>query len=115
MKKINSFYYNRKKKQTGIGNRHFRMEADVNITQQEGGRWRKQDPGLVGTKIPEFRKPVLSPDVAETMETVKTAYDYYRLFQPDTFANEVVYQSKLYAVQKDYKKQLESVSIDTYR
>lgn len=50
------------------------------------------------------------------MENVVSAYDYYRLFMPDSFAEEVVYQSKLYAVQKNYpKKQLDCLSLDTYR
>jgi hypothetical protein len=36
-------------------------------------------------------------------------------FQPDSFASEVVYQSRLYAVQKDKKLSLETMTLDTCR
>jgi hypothetical protein len=43
------------------------------------------------------------------------AYDYYKLFQSDSFVTEIVYQSKLYAVQKGYQKSVDQVTSDTYR
>jgi hypothetical protein len=58
---------------------------------------------------------VLAAEDREKLESLNSAYDYYRLFQSDSFANEVVYQSRLYAVQKGYNKALEQLSRDTYR
>lgn len=44
-----------------------------------------------------------------------SAFDYYRVFQPPNFVQEVVYQSKLYAVQKNKKMSLDTMNEDTYR
>ena len=63
-------------------------------------QWTPQDPGLVGVNTPEFIKPVMSDENREKLEDLSTAYDYYKLFQSDAFANEVVFQSRLYAVHK---------------
>ena len=82
----------------------------------DSGRWIKNDPGLVGSRVPVFKKPVLSTEDQETLDSLSSAYDFYKLFQPDSYVNEVLYQSKLYAVQKNYpKKQLENLSMDAYR
>jgi hypothetical protein len=61
-------------------------------------QWTPQDPGLVGVNTPEFIKPLMSDENRGNLEDLSTAYDYYKLFQSDGFANEV--QSRLYGVQK---------------
>ncbi len=54
-------------------------------------QWTPQDPGLVGVNTPEFIKPVMSDENREKLEDLSTAYDYYKLFQCDAFANEVIF------------------------
>jgi hypothetical protein len=110
----------KKRKRSDIGNKTRRLEADESGEEDSGdgmlpGQWSHKNPGLVGTKIPAFVKPVLAAEDREKLESLNSAYDYYRLFQSDSFANEVVYQSRLYAVQKGYNKALEQLSRDTYR
>ncbi len=78
-------------------------------------QWTPQDPGLVGVNTPEFIKPVMSDENREKLEDLSTAYDYYKLFQSDAFANEVVFQSRLYAVHKGLICNLPHISRDTYR
>jgi len=78
-------------------------------------QWTPQDPGLVGVNTPEFIKPVMSDENREKLEDLSTAYDYYKLFQSDAFANEVVFQSRLYAVHKGLECNLPHISRDTYR
>ena len=80
-----------------------------------GGQWTKRDPGLIGTNTPVFIKPIMSAENKDKLEGLSTAYEYYKLFQSDTFANEVVFQSRLYAVQKGFETLLPHVSRDTYR
>ena len=77
--------------------------------------WNKTNSGMVGSKVPEFIKPVLSADYQQQLENISSGYDYYKLFQPDSFANEIVSQSRLYALQKGYTNSSETVSQDTYR
>lgn len=79
------------------------------------GQWKKEDPGLIGTKVPPFIRPVLSAGDQDKLENCKTAYDFYKLFQPDEFVDEVVYQSKLYGEQKNLGKSMELVTSNTYR
>jgi hypothetical protein len=42
---------------------------------------------------PEFIKPVMLDKNREKLEDLSTAYDYYKLFQSDGFANEFLFQS----------------------
>jgi hypothetical protein len=77
--------------------------------------WSRRDPALVGSKIPTFIKPVMTLEDKEKLEILSTAFDYYKLFQPDSFVREIVYQSRLYAVQKNHKKAMESLNSHTYR
>ncbi len=61
-------------------------------------QWTPQDPGLVGVNMPEFIKPVMSDENRDLkLEDLSTAYNYYKLFQSNGFANEVIIQSRLYA------------------
>jgi hypothetical protein len=110
----------KKRKRSGIGNKTRRLEADES-DEEDGdtppavGEWSRKNPGLVGTQVPDFIKPVLAAEDSEKLENLNSAYDFYKLFQSDSFANEIVYQSRLYAVQKSYNKALEQLSRDTYR
>jgi hypothetical protein len=87
------------------------MEMEV----EASGLWTHKNPELVGTNIPPYVQPVLSAEKTALFSNTASAYDYYKLFQPNTFAEEIVYQSKLYAVQKNLKKSLDCMNIDTYR
>lgn len=113
----------RKRKRAAIGNRATRLENDSD-TEDEGppvvvpqprGQWTRQDPGLIGTNTPHFIKPVISAMDYSKLDDLSTAFDYYKLFQSDSFANEVIYQSRLYAVQKGFESCLPHISRDTYR
>jgi hypothetical protein len=79
------------------------------------GQWSHNDPELVGSNIPPFIKPVLSAKDSDHLENLSTAYDYYKLFQSDSFVNEVLYQSRLYAVQKGFQKPMELLNRNTDR
>lgn len=89
-------------------------EDDGEVQPQEG-QWTRKDQGFLGTKVPPFIKPVLSAADTDILETAKTAYDYYKLFQPDEYVDEIIYQSKLYGVQRNFGKSMELVSSNTYR
>ena len=78
------------------------------------GSWKKQDPGLIGSKVPDLILPELPPEVVEAAATY-TAYDYYKLFKPSSFMDTIVEQSKLYGGQKDMLRQAELVNVNTYR
>jgi hypothetical protein len=76
--------------------------------------WVQTDPVLLGTQIPAFTPQDL-PEEFVAAATNYNAYDYYKLFQPDDYAEMVVEQSKLYGGQKDLHKAVAQVNIDTYR
>jgi hypothetical protein len=58
----------RKRKRGALGNKKKRMENDEEEEQANGGGpappgpWKKRDPGLVGSNIPPFLKPVRSAE-----------------------------------------------------
>lgn len=81
-----------------------------------GNQWSSKDPGLAGSKVPEFQRPVLgAAGDNDSFDEVLSAYDYYKLFQSDDFVEQIVYQSKLYGVQKDFPRAVEIFSLDKYR
>lgn len=91
------------------GNRHRTSTGN-------GNQWSNRDLGLAGSKVPTFQQPVLGgAGDSETFDDVVTAYDYYKLFQSDEFAEQIVYQSKLYGVQKNFPRAVEIFSLDKYR
>jgi hypothetical protein len=119
----------RKRKRVTVGSKGDKLQASGSRLQagsdsegdegeeDEGvsGQWSKKSTGLVGSKTPSFTKPVLTAADRDTLESLTTAYSYYKIFQPDSFVNNVVYQSKLYAVQKNYTKAMDIITCDTYR
>jgi hypothetical protein len=92
-------------------------EEEPEANQRNPSKWSRRNPGLLGSNIPRYIQPELDEENKEWVEQLKTgsAYDFYKVFQPPMFAEEVVYQSRLYAVQKDRKQALELTNIDTYR
>ena len=110
-----------KRKQTNIGNKLFRTETAADLPDAGGDQqpWTRTDPELVGSKIPDFLKPVLSAEDQQLIDNLAdggSAYEYYKLFQPDSYIENVVYESKLYATQKNFsQKVIEVVTKDTYR
>jgi len=64
-----------------------------------GNQWSSKDPGLAGSKVPEFQRPVLgAAGDNETCVEVLSAVDYFKQSQSDDFVEQIVYQSKLYSV-----------------
>jgi hypothetical protein len=110
----------RTKKWSAIGNR---LEAATSDEEEnddvqevrETGNWSRQNSDMVGSRVSVWVKPVMTAENSDMLADLSSAYDYYKLFQPASFAEEVVYQSKLYAVQKDKKQAFEVMNIDTYR
>lgn len=86
-----------------------------NIEAGRTGNWSQKDPELVGSRIPSRQKPILSEEIVAAARNWDTAYDYYKLFQPDSFADHVVEQSILYAGQHDMQKAAAAVDRDIYR
>lgn len=89
-------------------------EAPANLNV---GEWSRKDLGQVGSSVPPYQKPVLEDDDIDRLLELKeaSALVLYKLFQPDSFAEEIVYQSKLYAVQKNKGKAVDIISMKTYR
>jgi hypothetical protein len=110
----------RKRKRAAIGNKVTRVEADSDSEDEQQaeasvGQWSRKNPEKLGTNIPAFIKPVLSVADSDRLGGLNNAYDYYKLFQSDSFVSEIVYQSKLYAVQKGYQKSVDQINSNTYR
>ncbi len=110
----------RTKQKSAAGNRLETVsseEEDDDVPVVNLGKWSKTDSGLVGSKVPPYIKPLLDMEKEEWVEQLEeaSAFDYYRVFQPPNFVQEVVYQSKLYAVQKNKKMSLDTMNEDTYR
>ena len=77
--------------------------------------WQKDDPKLVGTRIPQYQKPDETLQYTEKLEGAKTALDFYNLFQPKHFTNQVVYQSKLYAVSRGWDNKVDVITVDNMK
>ena len=72
----------------------------------EDSIWTKTNTNLVGTKLGNFVPPKLIGWQQEVYDAAETEYDFYKIFQPDTFLKKTVYQSKLYATQKHLNNKL---------
>jgi hypothetical protein len=103
-----------------------RMEVDEDEDEDEDaeapanldlGVWSRRDLGQLGSSVPPYQKPVLEDDDHDRLMELKnaSALELYKQFQPDRFAEEVVYQSKLYAVQKNKNKAVDIINLNTYR
>jgi hypothetical protein len=57
----------------------------------------------------------LSEDDKAKLQGLHSAYDFYKVFSPDSWINEVVNQTRLYAVQKDRTKQLPMLTKNNIR
>lgn len=102
-------------------NREVLVTADSDSEEEEPAfennrPWITTNCGLVGSNIPPFTKPVMPDADRQQLEGLSKAYEFYKLFQPDSFVNEVVVpQSKLYAVQENLKQAGGSMNADNYR
>ena len=120
----------KRKKKVGLGKRKRRMGEDdteeeevppvaaaarVQITKNIERDWTTEDTGMVGSKVPKFEKPGLSAADQEKIESCNTAFDYYKLFNTDSFLNNTIYQSRLYAVQKQKEKHMPNLNVNTLR
>jgi hypothetical protein len=68
-----------KRKKSAIGCKRKRLEADE-VDETEGGsgetqgQWRRQNPGLLGTNIPAFRKPALPAEDQVPKKNLSTIF-----------------------------------------
>ena len=53
------------------------------------GEWVKEDPGTVGSNIPSILHVDFSEDDKLRLENVKTALEYYELFQSDEWLSDM--------------------------
>ena len=90
-------------------------EEEEGEEEEEEFEWTKDDPGLVGSKIPVFYDTDPKPEIEEKLASCQTAYDYYKLFSTDAWVDVIVYQSKLYAVQKGAEAKVNVLTHDTFR
>jgi len=83
------------------------MEEDNEDSEEEEGQklprvhnkerlWLNVQPKGFGKSVPDFHEEPLKPIPDEC----QTAYDFYKLFMPDEFVDELVRVSRLYAVKK---------------
>ena len=75
-----------------------------------GPQWGRTDPSLVGTNIPPYQSPVFSDSDLEKLEEAQSALDYYELFQPQSFLNYVVSESRTYAVSRGMESKIEQIN-----
>ena len=72
--------------------------------------WRQKDAGLLGTKIPECVPKKLSNVDQNLLENCSTAVDYYEVFLGQQYTEEIVKQSKLYAVHRGFNSHIVNIS-----
>lgn len=69
------------------------LEADSSDEEEEPpidpGKFTKKNPGLLGSRIPPFQQVDKSPEDQELLKGLSTALDFYKLFQPDEFVDQV--------------------------
>ena len=75
--------------------------------------WKKINPGLLGSHVPTFVQVDMNTKDKEELEGL-TALGYYQLFQPESFVNQVVHQSWLYATQKDIRQAQTCMNLANY-
>ena len=87
-------------------------DSDEDTTEHQ---WVKEDPGCVGSNIP----PILPVDFSEEdklkLEKLKTASDYYFLFQSDEWLSVIVNESRKYAISRGMESKLELINVSNLR
>ena len=63
--------------------------------------WTKEDPDLVGRKIPVFIPTAATTEQEEKLAEYKSSYDCINLFSNDVYVYAIVHQLRMYAIQKD--------------
>ena len=99
----------------GVGETSKIAKVTEDDTGNGPGDWVHSDPGRVGSKVPPFIKPPMKEEDKIKLESCKSAYDFYKLFSPDTYVNNVIYQTKLYCVQSNLNRLLDRISPEAYR
>ena len=66
-------------------------EEDIDdvVIPVDPGKWSQADTGLVGSRLPPFVKKDMSIIDRELLEGLSTPLEYYKLFQPNSFVEEV--------------------------
>jgi hypothetical protein len=106
----------RKRRKAATGNRlEASSDSDDDQEREDSRNWNSTNPGLLGTKIPMFVKPVMPVEDASSLENISSAYDFCKLYQTDRWVGEIVYLLKLYAVQNNISQALEIMNKDIYR
>ena len=92
----------------------FDIDEDIDEDTTEN-QWVKEDPGRVGSNIP----PILPVDFSEEdklkLEKLKTALDYYLLFQSDEWLSVIVEESRKYAISRGMESKLELINVSNLR
>ena len=85
-------------------------DSDEEHVQAEASdKWTQKKSKKFGSKIPEW-KPVPEPEHISKLKEFDDAYDFYKLFQSDDFIQEIIFQSKLYAEQRNKVKHLDFIT-----
>ena len=88
-------------------------------SQEEEGELEWEEEGTIPptlcTNIPTYSPPVWSPDQEMMLEDCKTALDWYELFSSRQWLDEVVEQSRLYAISRGRESQLPLITPDNIR
>ena len=74
------------------------LSGNEDTNDNDPKEWSQKDAGLLGTKIPECVPKKLSNVDQNLLENCSTAVDYYEVFLGQQYTEEIVKQSKLYAV-----------------
>ena len=75
--------------------------------------WSKQNPHKIGSNLQEPVASVLSQEDNDEVDSCSTAFDFYKLFQPDEFVQEILDQSKLYGQQRGFN--VSKINEDNFR
>ena len=91
-------------------------DSDESRSRPASGSWTSKNSGCVGSNVPVFEPPAEDAALAQ-LKKLKTAYEFYKVFQPDDFLESVLHQSNLYSEQKGRKldKYIKFLSYDTLR
>ena len=109
----------KKRKFSSIGNNIKRVEADDeaiddNPTAQPI-QWTKKNQSLIGSKIAPYKKPELTAEDKEILDSASSALDFYLLYSTPEYIKRIIHQSRLYAVQKGFFSQMAHLHEDTFR
>ena len=86
---------------------------EANTTNQ---KWTKRNPNLLASKIPKFVPSELNGADQLMIDKAQSALDYYKLFSTESWVEEIIRESKLYASQRGFSDDtLARMTVDNYR